>query len=379
MRCSTERSSSRTMWRAGAIAILSCLLGRTAAAQSSTGLSAADGFFREGRTAAKQGDFARACVAFHQSYGLDPAPGTLLNIADCEERTGHLLNALLDFNTTTHLLPAADDRLPIARARAANLDKHLPHLVVQVVGGSGTSTITLEGVPDSTSGSAPPPSSLLSLELLGKPIPVVAGAYVVHLMDGANRKDEPVTVSGVETSIVSFDVDAMERDRKALQTVAELQQRVAEEAAAAAQARAQATAEANQRAAQSMFQEDIRQRVAAAQSAGKPGAMIGIGLGFFVPAALAITGGSITGAAVLSDKTTVAQNCKGNLCSQDGIDAANDGKTESIVSTVLFGVGAALVATGIYILIKYDRAHPSMAFTVRGAPGGGQFGLEQAF
>ena len=48
----------------------------------------AEMLFREGRHAADMGNFALACEKFEASHKVQPAPGTLLNLADCEESRG---------------------------------------------------------------------------------------------------------------------------------------------------------------------------------------------------------------------------------------------------------------------------------------------------
>lgn len=52
--------------------------------------SEADRLFEAGHQLADKGDYAGACAQFTASYKLDPAVGTELNIADCEEHLGHL-------------------------------------------------------------------------------------------------------------------------------------------------------------------------------------------------------------------------------------------------------------------------------------------------
>src|SRR5512144_1872661 len=49
--------------------------------------------FQQGRDLAKLGRFAEACELFARSYGLDPALGTAVNLADCLEREGQLRRA----------------------------------------------------------------------------------------------------------------------------------------------------------------------------------------------------------------------------------------------------------------------------------------------
>ncbi len=93
-----------------------------------TGTATADSLFRDGRRAADAGNFAVACPKFEESYKLDPAPGTLLNLADCEENRGQLSRAWQHFRQLHDLLPVSDDRRPIAEKRAQSLELRAPKL-----------------------------------------------------------------------------------------------------------------------------------------------------------------------------------------------------------------------------------------------------------
>ncbi len=75
--------------------------------------TSADSLFREGRRAADAGDYTVACVRFEQSYQLEPAAGTLLNWADCEEHRGESSLALQHFKRLEGELSTTDDRRPI--------------------------------------------------------------------------------------------------------------------------------------------------------------------------------------------------------------------------------------------------------------------------
>ena len=68
---------------------------RSATAQSSPSDAsvAAEALFSAGRADVERGDYASACPKFADSQRLDPAPGTLINLADCEEHVGQLARA----------------------------------------------------------------------------------------------------------------------------------------------------------------------------------------------------------------------------------------------------------------------------------------------
>jgi hypothetical protein len=101
---------------------------RAAFADEATGR--ADALFQEGRAAVRQGNWEKACPAFAESLKLDPAPGTRINLGECEERSGRLVAAFDLYERAARELSADDSRLPIARQRATAVDARIPRLVV---------------------------------------------------------------------------------------------------------------------------------------------------------------------------------------------------------------------------------------------------------
>ena len=73
------------------LALLVCA--GVASAQDNT--KAADAAFKQGRELYKQNKYAEACEQFEKSQALDPANGTLFNIAQCSEKIGKLALAVL--------------------------------------------------------------------------------------------------------------------------------------------------------------------------------------------------------------------------------------------------------------------------------------------
>ncbi|HYP90334.1 MAG TPA: hypothetical protein VEQ59_19315, partial [Polyangiaceae bacterium] len=102
----------------------------TSPARAETGASAA--LFSAGREAFKRGDFAAARDQFAESERLEPAAGTELNLALCEERLGHLLRAWQLFQMLADKLPPNDERSPIARQHFVGLGARLPRLTLRV-------------------------------------------------------------------------------------------------------------------------------------------------------------------------------------------------------------------------------------------------------
>src|ERR1700722_18868342 len=74
----------------------------------------AQALFERAKESANHGDWASACAQFAESQRLDPAPGTLLNLADCDEHVGKIAAALEHFQEARALLPQGDFRVSFA-------------------------------------------------------------------------------------------------------------------------------------------------------------------------------------------------------------------------------------------------------------------------
>jgi hypothetical protein len=102
---------------------------------------AAEKLFEDGRTALAAKQLDAACDAFRRSEALEARSGTLLNLADCEERRGHVATAWEGFVEAKALAARerdpshpkeADLRAQEADHRAKVLIKRLPYLLIAV-------------------------------------------------------------------------------------------------------------------------------------------------------------------------------------------------------------------------------------------------------
>ncbi|MEZ4312660.1 MAG: tetratricopeptide repeat protein [Polyangiaceae bacterium] len=68
--------------------------------------------FHAGRAALAKDDIEGALKLFQQSLALNRSGGVLLNLANCEEKLGHLVKALQYYREVVQFLPETDIRVP---------------------------------------------------------------------------------------------------------------------------------------------------------------------------------------------------------------------------------------------------------------------------
>jgi hypothetical protein len=102
------------------------------AAHAGDGAAAAEELFNQGRKLLTAGKVKAACPKFAESYRLDPALGSLLNLATCHQLEGRLASAWSEFREAEAQAMRAGDaaRQKLAAERAAALEARLPRLVV---------------------------------------------------------------------------------------------------------------------------------------------------------------------------------------------------------------------------------------------------------
>lgn len=162
-------------------ATLMALLVSTVAMAQGKDPSAADALFRAGREAMKNKDYATACPKFAESQRLDPAAGTLLNLAQCEEGLGKTASAVQHYKDAAELFPPADPRVAIAKDRIAALSPKVPKLTIKLETGAP------EGTKVVRSGVELGPASL------GMALPVDPGEQVV-VVSAPGRAEKKTTI-----------------------------------------------------------------------------------------------------------------------------------------------------------------------------------------
>lgn len=297
-------------------ALLGALAPRAAVAQLKDP-AAAEALFREGRALSDAGDIAGACAKFRESDRLDPAVGTTFNIADCEERLGHLARAWTLFDEVAQRLPAADKRRAVAQKRAAALEPRLPKLSVRLAPGAPEGArVVRDGVE-------------LGSASQGSPLPVDPGEHVV-------------VVSAPGRAERSFKLMISEREIRTLEVAPG--DRLASASAASEQPPPQPPP-------------------AAAPAPKSKSKVLGYVLGGVGVAGLAT--GAVAGALVLQKKGVVEDHCDADKrCDDQGIDATQSGKTLGVVTTVGLVSGVVGLGAGAYLILRAGPSNDGSAASV---------------
>jgi hypothetical protein len=113
------------------VAIAVLVLTAHAVAQTADAQSDSERLFRDGRAAMLAGRYEEALSLFEASQRSDPALGTLLNVAVCEEKLGKLVNARAHLEEAHGAAAATDKRRALIAHRMAELDRRMPRLTVR--------------------------------------------------------------------------------------------------------------------------------------------------------------------------------------------------------------------------------------------------------
>jgi len=261
--------------------------------------------FREGRAAMQEKNYDLACEKFAESQKKEPAPGTALNLGECEEQRGHLVAAGEAFAIAAATF-TAPDKQQYAASRAEAADRKTPRLTVRT--------------------SAPVPG--LVVHVGTSVIPVDAevkmdpGAVVIRA-EAPGRRVKELTATLREGKNLEVDIGALEPD--------------GEDDPAPAPA-----------------VEVPPPRTGLQQHLRPIGLIVG-GVG-----AASLVVGAVTGVLALDRAGTVEERCTPDLvCDREGFDAARSGSTLSLVSTITIAAGSAALVGGAALYLLAPRAAKS--------------------
>jgi len=294
--------------------------------------TAAEALFRAGKRAIATGDYPTACQKFDQSQQLEPAPGTLLNLADCEEHLGRLALASEHFNLAALGFHPGDKRVAYARQRAVVVQGHMPSLTIHLPANANERLkILCDGIE-------------IDPAAFDHPLRVDPGQHVV-LVRGEARRDRSYPLELSEGESKELSVEAGE--------------------GLSAQSETPAAPPADTRTSPSM------PRVPAATLSRSPAERAGpsrtlgwisVGLG---GAGLAV--GTVFAIRALSNRSTVDQHCS-TTCDPQGYDAESAYKTASRWASIGLGAAVLGIGAGTYFFVArpFDRRTRIDAQTANG-------------
>jgi hypothetical protein len=273
----------------------------------------AEALFRQGRQAMEAKDYRQACPRFAESQRLDPASGTLMNLATCEEKVGKLASAWQHWKEAIDALPAKDDRIPFARSRVDELEKKLPRLNVTLSPGTDHTAKVFRDETELGSASQ------------GVLLPVDPGPHTVTVkMPG--HVPESVTIAVAEGEEKRLEVRPGAVDPAASTKGAEV-------------------------------------------SVRPPPRTLGWVVGGVGVAGVGVA--VVTGSMLMSKKTSLETTCPNKMCAdQAGVDSASSGKTLLVVNTVGWVVGGVGLGLGAYLLLSAPRSRATAALVPAAAPDG---------
>jgi hypothetical protein len=294
--------------------------------------AAAQALYDDARQLVKAGRYAEACPKFKESYRLDPGGGTLLNLADCYEKQGATALAWTTFKEALAIAQrdGRNDRIEFANQHLATLDARLARLTVHVSDSVRVPglTISLDGAP-------------LGDAAWGVAMPLDPGTHVI-------RAEAP----GKQPFSTSVDVPS-----KASQEDVDVPK------LADASGPPQPTPKNSVPA------------VRATEAKGSATATVG-----WIVGAVGVVGvgvGSYFGLHAISRWNDRQTQCRQG-CTTGAKTAGDDANQAATISDVAFGVGAAALAVGAYLVIssrggKAPDAHETAALRIAPAagPGGG--------
>ncbi|CAN5901608.1 hypothetical protein BH11MYX4_BH11MYX4_02040 [soil metagenome] len=309
------KSSTALLSRVSAGAVLTLLLvqGRAGAQQAAPAKNA-ETLFREGRQLMDAKDFAAACPRFAESQKLEPAPGTLLNLADCYEKSGQTASAWTTFKEAAKAATARSraDWASTATQRAAALEPKLATIAVTVGPASDVPGLHLErdgvGVERGAWGTA---------------VPVDPGAHVLGAT-ATGKKPWTRRIEVAPTKNVLVDVPVLEPE------------------------------------APSAPAPPVGKKPEAEEPAPRETGGSGMRVAGYVVTGLGVVGlavGTVTGLQALGRRSDAENKCVSypSRCSPEASAANDDAQKLATVSTATLIAGGVLVVGGVILILVAPR------------------------
>lgn len=293
--------------------------------------------FDRGVAEMEAGRFDTGCPALAESHRVDPRPGTLFTLAECESSWGKVASAVAhyeDYMALVTRLPSDQqarhrERVETARTTVARLKPTVPTLAVSLPSSAPDGTTVTRG------------RVVLQGASLGLALPVDPGEHViVTRVPGRPDHEQKVSVALGEAKRIQTELPP----------------------AAAPPATAPEPPAPTEAGPTGGGVPTVETRSSGGASRRAWGWTAG-GVG-----AAGLVVGAVTGILVLGKKGTVSDECDGAACSKEGLEAASSGKRLATVSTVGFGVGLAGLGVGAFLLLTGSPSSTEDAIAERVQP-----------
>lgn len=297
--------------------------------------AAAEALFNQGRDLMTAGKFVEACPKFEASQQLDPGLGTMLNLAECYEKTGRTASAWAEYREAIPLARAAGSkaRQDLATERAQALQERLSTLTIRAMSGDDAGPqleVRRDGV-------------ALQPAELGSPIPVDPGEHTIEAVAPGKQAWSLKVQVGGDSAKVSVEIPKLQASEGGAP------------AAAPATTPSPATG-APSGAETAPPKTDGGNSGRAMRTAGLVVGGVGVvGLGL----------GGFFGLRASSKWADAKGKCMDYPygCTSEALDLQSSARSSGTVSTVAFIAGGALLATGIVLFVTAPK-HEQVALSV---------------
>jgi hypothetical protein len=289
--------------------------------------AAAEALFNQGRSLMNAGKFSEACPKFEASQQLDPGLGTMLNLAECYEKTGRTASAWAEYREAIPLARAAGSkaRQDLATERAKALEERLSTLTIRAMANDDDSAhleIRRDGVP-------------VQRAELGSPIPVDPGEHLVEAVAPGKQPWSSKVQVGADAAKVQVDIPKLESDA---------------DGQAPPAAAPVTTTNVSEPPADRPASSWSGQHTAAVITAGA--GVVGIGIGAFF---------GLQASSKWSDAKDACSNYPMG-CDARATDLSKNAKENATISNVGFIAGGALLATGAVLFFTAPSKKENVAF-----------------
>ncbi len=266
----------------------------------------ADALFREAQILVQKGQISEGCAKFAESQALDPANGTLLNLAICHEKEGKYGSAYKELHELLGIIEGSKNPDDRERARIANerlkvVEKKLSRVTFDVSLLPSDATLTLDGEELGSSTSD---------------VIVDPGSHTVEVT-APRKKPAKKTFEVTEPGTTTVKLDALE------------------DVTPPKPAEPPPPAPEKEPPAPSFW---TGQRVLGAGLVGV--GLVGVGVGSFF------------GLETFAKRDERDPHCRGTICDAEGMRLHDEAKSSATISTIAFGAGAAALVVGTILFVS---------------------------